>query len=330
MTSGVYKQINIEVQGTEIPFVFDEIGIRWWPLGRLNKFILGRSLCSDKEMTTIYKHHFKFFDIRYTPKQPKKSTTYISEHGLIEILVKTNIARLTAANILDQNKLHEYLGIHTLHITERLLKSLKKKKVKNKKWTKRMIIKEIKKRQQEGLSLSSASVQKEYRSLHDAAINNLGSWQNAISEAGLDYEEIREDAELLRYCGIKFEKLLGDILRDVYQREVPKGYDHHARPDFVVEYGDWIDAKLSVWTNSINETIDKYELYCHQLTIIYLRGNKNIVKYLTEKTKVMSVYKYIKRLSRERQDYYIPILNKLYTEANNIEEEERQKVLSVE
>ena len=62
---------------------------------------------------------------------------------------------------------------------------------KNKYWTKEKIIAEIKRLYIEGYSLNSQSMQKgEHRDLFGAAKNKLGSWENAIKNAGIDYREI--------------------------------------------------------------------------------------------------------------------------------------------
>jgi|GEM_PF-6450000 len=312
------EQKQIQIAGITIPVIIED-GIRWFPMKRLCRDILLRgSLCSEKEIKNKYHKYIRPFDIKYTANQPVKSTICICENGLIEILVKTKINKLTIEEIKNQNVLHTFLGILPIHITEKDKKQLKKQRKKSIKWSKHKIKQYIRKRYDNGLSLSSASVQGEFRQLHEAAIKYYGSWEQTINAIlNIDYDEIREDIDLMKYYGLKFEKLLGDIIKEV-SGDFVKGYNQYLKPDFVIG-STWIDAKLSHWTASIPETIEKYEPFCDYLMIIFLRGNRTLDKMVTNKTRILSVYTYIKLLSEERQEYFIKLLDELYERINEQE-----------
>ncbi len=337
------EQKEVNIGEVKIFAIYDNNEV-WYPVKKLCKEILNiNSLCSLVDQRGIYNKLFKLYKMRYTPKQPMKETWCISGSGLIEVLVKTNVNKLSIKHIEDRNKLHKYLGIHLIHISEEIISNNKLRDVdKSKKMFKRKInrnnsklskekrreeeieinkkkiISYILKRHYKKMPLSSSAIQKQSRSFHDRAIRYFGSWENAIIESGLDYNEIREDVDKMQYYGLKFEALLKDILVEIHGH-ISKGYNQHVRPDFIIEEDSWIDAKLSSWTQSTDETIRKYEYYCEHLTIIYLRGNRKTDKRITKKTRIISVYKYIKILPSDRQNYYIPMLDELYKKATDQE-----------
>jgi hypothetical protein len=137
----------------------------------------------------------------------------------------------------------------------------------------------------------------------------FGSWRDAIINAGIPIEYVELDSQKSARAGHKFEEILGEILRDLGADF--KKYDHERwRPDFVID-SHWIDAKLSQWTIYDTNTIEKYEPHCEELTIVFLRGDKDFDKKLTDKTRMVNVYKLLKDLPTERRRYYSENLSKV-------------------
>lgn len=144
----------------------------------------------------------------------------------------------------------------------------------------------------------------------------FGSWRNAVIAAGIDYDKVSLAGETLAPLGHEFEKVFSKILTDLgvqYSK-----YDHEIyKPDFVIGT-EWIDAKLSKYTYKAPDkqgrtVLDKYEPYCDKLTIVFLRGEKGYDAKITDKTRLISVYKYVDRLPA-------PLRSKYYEKLNEIEQ----------
>jgi hypothetical protein len=63
---------------------------------------------------------------------------------------------------------------------------------KYKRWSKKIVLKEIKKLKAEGESLNSKNIQTQHRSLYLAALRRFGSWGNALEEVGINYKKVRK------------------------------------------------------------------------------------------------------------------------------------------
>lgn len=142
----------------------------------------------------------------------------------------------------------------------------------------------------------------------------FGGYRELFEDLGLNYDDYRTDTDLASYYGYQFEGIVGEILDELgipYQRGIKI---NGCVPDFVTPDG-WIDAKLSRWSIAMpdNDTVPRYEKECDALTIIYLRGARKIEK-IREKTTVMSVYKLIERLPKEKQAVFIERLEQIESE----------------
>lgn len=62
-------------------------------------------------------------------------------------------------------------------------------------WTKELVVEEILKLKQEGVSLNASYIMEQNSKLYGAARKHLGSWREAIEAAGLDYKSINLRAE---------------------------------------------------------------------------------------------------------------------------------------
>lgn len=166
------------------------------------------------------------------------------------------------------------------------------------------IINEINKIHNKGYRLSYGNMIHRYPKLYRRAMKIFGSWANAVNASGIDYyNDIITDSSLYINSGLEFEFVLGEILQELgvnfnkYQHE-------YLRPDFVMRNECWLDAKLSEWTVFSSETIEKYEPQCKLLTIVFLRGSKQYDKMITSKTRMISVYKLIRQLRKDKQIYF--------------------------
>lgn len=178
-------------------------------------------------------------------------------------------------------------------------------------WTKEEVIDQIVEMYHCGNMINQTLMKLERGSLINAARKFFGSWENAVKNAGLDYNLIRQDHLSASFYGRKFEELLEIILQEL-NLTYSKGYNKDIKPDFVLSDGKWIDAKLSEWTIHYCDTIEKYEPYCNEMDIVYLRGDKEKVTQLTDKTKMYSVYRLIQSLPDETKINYTKLLDQLY------------------
>lgn len=190
--------------------------------------------------------------------------------------------------------------------------------LKNQYWSKNSIIKEIVSLNKQQIPLNSTFMESKYPSLYAACRNHFGNYQEAILQAGLDYDQIREDKKLINHYGYKFEDLVGEIL-EALRLNYQKGFNREYQPDFVLRNGVWIDAKLSEWNPHKYTTIEKYEPKCKLLVLVYLRGNRSGDYMLTPKTRMISIYTLIKQLPRFNYCKFTAEANTLWNEVNKME-----------
>jgi hypothetical protein len=184
------------------------------------------------------------------------------------------------------------------------------KKYQNTKWNKERIIDKIKILHFNNKPINSNYIKKYHDSLYWATRRHFGNWKNAVISSGIEYEEIMYDVPKTVKAGQDFEVILGDIFEEL-DIKYKKGFSFEIRPDFVIKDYLWADAKLSIYTIDSCETIEKYEPYVKQLWIIYLLGDKEIDKMITDKTRLTSVYKLIKQLPKHRRLLFVNRINKL-------------------
>ena len=123
---------------------------------------------------------------------------------------------------------------------------------------------------------------------------------NELIQAGHDFESVF--CHILDYMDIPYDynKVVGDV-----------------RPDFQLSNGVWIDTKLSTWTPSIQETINKYHDKCDKLIIVYRRGDKKMLQYYNthKKTEFIHVEDLIMKLPERNKEI---IIHKMQSIENNI------------
>lgn len=180
------------------------------------------------------------------------------------------------------------------------------------KWTKERIIEEILNLHRKDIPLTTSYIKNNYQSLYDGANNWIGSWAEAVTAAGLNYEEIREDRYKASYCGQLFEKLVDKLLLDI--RVVYEKYEHEIwNPDYVLKNNVWMDAKLSQWTVFESKTIERYREHCKMLTIVYMRGRRGEIsdKIVDKNVRLISVHKFIKQLPKYKQKKYHEVISEI-------------------
>lgn len=151
--------------------------------------------------------------------------------------------------------------------------------------------------------LSTSAMRTEFNDLRlEQSIKKIyGSVDNCFQELG--YERDIYDININVKMGRMFENILNDILIDLgytFKRYII--LDNNTIPDFYIDNGDIIDAKLSSWTTSIDNDIKNYKPFCNNLIFIYLRGNDRSSK--NKNIKFINVYDLIDNLNKDKKNYY--------------------------
>lgn len=134
------------------------------------------------------------------------------------------------------------------------------------------------------------------------AYENYDSILEFYIDMGLDPNECMDFSQQ-KNKGFEFERLFAEMLDTLnieYLHNKTPVENPNIRPDFQLRKGTWIDCKLSSWTSSIEETIEKYSPYCKKLIIVFNRGK----------------YEYLPTIDSDnvefrKIDYYYPYLYKI-------------------
>jgi hypothetical protein len=147
------------------------------------------------------------------------------------------------------------------------------------KWSKKRIIEKIRNSYDSGEDLSLNSFRKAHKALFEAACSKkyFGNWENAIEEAGLDYDRIRSDWYLETLRGRVFEDYVFEVLKsigwNIERHRIFRYDDEICIPDFYDKNnGIWIDAKLNSYGEGVEDTIQKYLSHSKKIMIIHLEG----------------------------------------------------------
>lgn len=166
-------------------------------------------------------------------------------------------------------------------------------------WTDEVISDALRKSSSEGIT--SMEFRRRFSPMGDALDRRFGGVLQACDYFGITRLP-RDNIDPYKFAGHSFEEVLGEIFREIGKDYVKERYGD-CIPDFAV--GDlWYDAKLSETTIHLCKTVEKYEPNCVALTIVFLRGNKNTDRKLTDKTRLVHVSHYLKRLPEIRQKYF--------------------------
>lgn len=160
----------------------------------------------------------------------------------------------------------------------------------NKKWSKEIIINEIKKLKKEGENLSLTSIRKSYPALEWAAKRQFrfGSWKNAVNAAGIDYEEITGEQRKIGNNITQRKRLAlknleqsykkGEIDKEIFGERLEVGVIADKEDDLTVMKKELRNmAKKSGYESAINfqiiyeEKIDEEKLYsCNILPVKFI------------------------------------------------------------
>ena len=158
---------------------------------------------------------------------------------------------------------------------------------------------------------------------HDSSIlfyahSNYKSIENFYLDMGFDPIECM-DYDTQKIKGRQFELVFLEML-EAFNIEFKhnRHYNSDIRPDFQLDENIWIDCKLSSWTQTIKQTIEKYTPHCEKLIIVYLRGNKRkLYEYENYNVEFRKIdYYYPSLIKINRQD----LINKFNNILNNTSE----------
>jgi hypothetical protein len=182
--------------------------------------------------------------------------------------------------------------------------------------TKRQLMRWIR----EGKAVNYTSVAYRHSGIIDASRKIYGSYEGLFNACGLNYDEYRTDTSLASFYGRSLENVFENILKDLEIAHVRQPEINGCHPDFV-SGRTWYDAKLSEWTISFADctTVKKYEPHCDNLVIVFLRGNKDTDKQLTEKTRLVNIHKFVNMLPVEKRSKHISALEEIESNINSNE-----------
>ncbi|WP_462411401.1 hypothetical protein [Neobacillus sp. Marseille-QA0830] len=187
-------------------------------------------------------------------------------------------------------------------------------------WSKEKVIQTIQEYHENDFPLNSMYAKKYYSGMYTTAGNLFGSWEKAVIASGINFNHVRNDIDTTRYCGYRFQTLVSELLTELRIPFENKTI-HGLKPDFILKDYHVLDAKLSEWTIAGSPTLEKYEPVFKFITLVYMResSNSKLDVMITNKTRNISVYKFIKQLPRSRQTYYIRKIDELNNYLNEIE-----------
>ena len=237
-------------------------------------------LCAARRRFDTWENALKAANIDYDCYRKKKPNNDYSKEEIIEyILILSNEGKELNATSVPPNiyqQARRKFGSWRNAIEAAGLNYEKIKKH-EKFWTQEKIKNEISLLHSQGEPLNDRYMRKHYPSLHDAGRIHFGSWKEAILATGLDYDKIRKEPTQEILLGKAFEltfKYMVDSIKLDYiyspRFEFP---EDTCVPDFVDSNNTWIDTKLSSWTSTIKNTVEKYLKYTKRIKIIYLKGN---------------------------------------------------------
>ena len=172
---------------------------------------------------------------------------------------------------------------------------------KRKKFTRSSIENRLKSVKDKAEIINYKTIQKYDGSILCYVYDNYESIVDFYVDFGIDVNESM-DFSKQTIKGFTFEKTFKKML-DIL--EIRNKFNRYAvnntiRPDFQLEKGLWIDCKLSAWTSTIEETIEKYTPHCEKLIIVFLRGE---YKHLPEVNHP--------KVEFRKVDYYYPFLESI-------------------
>ena len=142
---------------------------------------------------------------------------------------------------------------------------------------------------------------------HDSSIlyyvyENYDSIIDFYLDMGIDPNECM-DFSKQTVKGFAFERVFAkllELLQIDFKPNKSFGGNSSIRPDFQLNNGVWIYCKLSAWTSTIEDTIEKYISHCDKLIIVFLRGEHRHLPDIDNE-----------RVEFRKIDYYYPFLRQI-------------------
>ena len=148
-------------------------------------------------------------------------------------------------------------------------------------WSNAKVLNRIKALHKQHGCLSSQTGVSCDRRLWNAANRRFGSWRDAVTRAGFDYDDFLHSWANDAYHGVAFEGFVEGVLdaagvrHERHPRFEHPGDDRHwVIPDFVISEGVWWDAKLNPHSPHVDACVQRYLLHADWLTIVHLVGRR--------------------------------------------------------
>lgn len=142
-----------------------------------------------------------------------------------------------------------------------------------------------------------------YGNMSDSVDRRFGGVFKACEHFGLPKLR-RANIDVYKTAGYAFEELIGGLFTELGMDVAKQQRFDNCVPDFV-SGSTWYDAKLSEWTIHTCDTVRKYEPNCRELIIVFLRGNTQTDRMISDKTRLVHVSYFVNQLPREKRGFFL-------------------------
>lgn len=163
-------------------------------------------------------------------------------------------------------------------------------------WSKEIIIDIIKSMENDGQELTTRYLEENHNDLYNATFKYFGSYNNALSEAGINRLEHYKESPMgmgykFEYAVMKALELSGTPFeRDYYM-------DDNVRPDFLLDNDVWLEVKTNIDSKRSKYQIRKYRNLHSNIVVVYIFGSTFL-----EGVKYINAYDFINRIDIEEED----------------------------
>jgi hypothetical protein len=152
-------------------------------------------------------------------------------------------------------------------------------------------------------NMTPTEFRERYGSMGDSIDRRFGGVLKACEHFGLP--KLRRDStDAYKFAGYAFEELVGKLFTELGMDIAKQQRFEDCIPDFV-RGSTWYDAKLSEWTIHTCDTVRKYESNCRELIIVFLRGNTQTDRMVSDKTRLVHVSYFVNQLPREKRGFFL-------------------------
>lgn len=185
-------------------------------------------------------------------------------------------------------------------------------------WSKEKVLATVREFHQKGEPLYTGKIERDHRGLYEAAMRYVGSWPEAITKAGLNYDEISQKSVRHKF-GSSAERLAYEV-----KFLCGEAFEHHKvfrskaliaagmtrlQPDFENSDGSLTEVKLDSFSKGVIRSIEKYDKYItkgiKRMEILYFTGaERNLPGYPNVKF-VHILKKYGPRLRKSHEGQHL-------------------------